>query len=795
MTSLRLLFACLALVILGTLSGCSADTGGEEELGSLSQNLCSGVKLSGTPSSAVPAGTIVNLTASGATCAGGETPEYRFFYIKEGTSVAVDIRAYAPGATVAWDTTGLGSGSYQVLVYARAVGSTAAYQSFAYANPKLLVGNVCDTVTSFTTSPSSPQSVGTQVTLTASATCSGGTAEYRYAYKAPGASSYVYIGNYGAASQTWNTSGLPVGAYSLIVYARAVGNASNYESYRYASYSLGSACTNATISTSPASPQALGTQVTLTGGATCSSPEFRFSYRVYGGSTWTPIGSWVTGTQNWDTSGLSSGLYQLLVEARQSGSAGGAETTAIASYSLGNVCNSVTLSTTPASPQGIGVIVSLTSVATCGGSATPEYRFSYQAPGSSTYTIFQAYGASGSATLDTAGFAVGAYTLLVEARAVGSSSPYETKTSTSYTLSSLTLTQVSSGLGSHVCARVNNGTARCWGANDVGQLGTGSTSAMSTLPVSVTGLTNVDMVMAGGYHSCALLSDHTVRCWGENSDGQLGNNSTTPSPSPVVVSGLNDAIALSLGTSHTCALRTGGAVSCWGNNSYLQTGSSLAADFPATKVPVAISSISGASAVYAGGFHSCALISGGLKCWGDNSLGQLGNGGTPVKSATPVDVTGLTSGVTSLAAGDSHNCAVVGGGVRCWGDNSFGQLGTGSTSTTPVTTPAAAISGLSGVADAAAGYTFSCARLTNKTVKCWGDNQYGELGDGSGAEKLAPTTVSGLSNATQITAGTVTSCVIPSSGGAQCWGSAASGTLGNGTTAPDALSPVLVTFP
>ncbi len=789
----KALLTVMALAIAGLLSGCGA-TGDEENLGEVSQNLCTGVKLAGTPAGPSAAGTNVTLTASGATCAGGQTAEYRFVYIKDGTSTPVQIRAYAAGASTVWNTTGLASGSYKVLVYARAAGTTSSFDSVAYLNPNYQIGNVCNVTSTFTTTPASPQGVGTPISLTAAATCTGGTAEYRFAYRAPGSANYVYVGAYGASTQTWNTTGLPAGLYSLIAYARAVGNTSTYESFKYSSYSLGAVCSSATISASPASPQPVGTTVNLTGGATCASPQFRFSYRLNGSSTWITIGAGTFGAamQAWNTTGLASGIYNVLVEARQTGNSGNAETTAtINSYALGNTCSTVTLAANPVSPSAVGTQVTLTGAATCSGSATAEYRFSYKQSGDPSYTLLRGYGAA-TYVWDTSAFAVGAYALFVEARSVGSTGSPESSVVSVYQLTAKYISQLNAGLGNHVCARVNDGTARCWGANDVGQLGNGVTSPSSSTPVTVTGLNTVVAVTSGGYHSCALLSNNTVRCWGENSDGQLGNNTTTASSTAVVASGLTDAVAISAGTYHTCALRTGGGISCWGNNSSLQTGTVAANN--KQLVPTAAAGVTtGATAVISGGFHTCAIVSGGAKCWGDNSLGQLGTAGTPEQTKDALAVPGLTSGVTSLGSGDSHVCAVVGGAVQCWGDNTYGQLGNGVASATPTTSPAA-VPGLSGVAEIAAGFVFSCARLTAQTVQCWGRNVEGEVGDGTGVDKFVPTAVSGISTATSVSAGSTMACALLTGNLTSCWGYGGLGALGNGGTG-DALSPVAVTIP
>jgi alpha-tubulin suppressor-like RCC1 family protein len=234
----------------------------------------------------------------------------------------------------------------------------------------------------------------------------------------------------------------------------------------------------------------------------------------------------------------------------------------------------------------------------------------------------------------------------------------------------------------------SGGGVKCWGANESGQVGngvTGPNGGVSTA-TDVVGLTSgVAAITAGGSHNCALTTSGGVKCWGRNDVGQLGNNSTTDSTTPVDVNGLTSGVvAVSAGQSSTCALTATGGVKCWGYNDFGQLGNNSTTN---SSTPVDVTGLTaGASAVSAGGAHTCALIGGALKCWGNDSVGQLGDG-TTTNSSTPVDVTGLAPGVTAVNAGAAHTCALTsGGGVRCWGDNSNGQLGDGTTtnSSTPV---------------------------------------------------------------------------------------------------------------
>ncbi|MCW2971692.1 MAG: repeat-containing protein [Solirubrobacterales bacterium] len=350
---------------------------------------------------------------------------------------------------------------------------------------------------------------------------------------------------------------------------------------------------------------------------------------------------------------------------------------------------------------------------------------------------------------------------------------------------------LASGLGTTIAA---------WGENSHWELGAGYKSAHSVGPVSVRGLSGIKSVAATYFSSYALLNDGTVRSWGGNLWGQLGDGTHgEESPTPVPVSGLTGVTAIAVGGAHAMALLGNGTVATWGGNTYGQMGNGTTlkgVEGMGSDVPVLVPGLTGVVAIAAGGADDVALLSNGtVVAWGENKQGQLGDG-TTVEKDVPTPVRGLASvraiaigGVSSLGG---HMLALLNDGtVRAVGGNPSGQLGNGTTtaSSSPVT-----VTGLGGATAVSAALSHSVALLANGDVVAWGSNDDGELGASSGPEQCgsSPTACSkvpvrvGLANVTGISAGFRFSLAL-SGGKVFAWGLNELGQLGNGTTANSSL--------
>jgi hypothetical protein len=341
---------------------------------------------------------------------------------------------------------------------------------------------------------------------------------------------------------------------------------------------------------------------------------------------------------------------------------------------------------------------------------------------------------------------------------------------------------VSVSAGPTACAVTSDGAVMCWGGVD-GVIAIEGVLAVSLVPISVAGLTSgVTAVSASGSSPCAITAGGAVMCWGSNYTGELGNGSTTSSPVPVPVTGLGSGVtAVSSSGQTACAVTGGGGVVCWGSNydgnNYVLLGNGSTSED--STVPVQVTGLtSGVTSVSCGEWFCCAVTAGGVvQCWGDY-LPNLPSGtssGTPTTVGFPdgvtsvsvgggvcaitavgglacsgisgtgvTSVTGLTGGVSSVSCGSDSCCAVtVGGGVQCWGDNTYGELGNGSTTSSP-SVPVQVFGLASGVTSVSVAGGYACATTSTGGIECWGYNSGGELGNNSTTSSSVPVSVVGF---------------------------------------------------
>ncbi len=305
------------------------------------------------------------------------------------------------------------------------------------------------------------------------------------------------------------------------------------------------------------------------------------------------------------------------------------------------------------------------------------------------------------------------------------------------------LTADSVTFGNHFgCAVLGDGSLKCWGKNTWGQVGDGTVADKSS-PVSIglgTGRT-AEAVAVHNAHTCALLDDGSVKCWGDDSYGELGNgagvtDSTSPPSTTVDLGTGRTAVALDVGADHTCAVLDNGSLTCWGRDHTGQLGNGAAITANQhDPVFVDLGTDRTAIAVATGNAHTCAILDdGSLKCWGDDQYGQLGNGAITGNQPSPVLVdlgTGRTA--VAVATGNRNTCAILDdGSVKCWGEDSQGQLGNGATSgnqPSPVSVDVG--TGRTAVAIDVFGY-HACAVLDDASMKCWGSDGAQQLGNGLG---------------------------------------------------------------
>jgi len=345
-------------------------------------------------------------------------------------------------------------------------------------------------------------------------------------------------------------------------------------------------------------------------------------------------------------------------------------------------------------------------------------------------------------------------------------------------------TAISAG-GYHGCAITPKERLKCWGYNYYGQLGIGASSDDEYKPVLVPNLENVKKVSAGDYNTCAVLAGGKLKCWGYNFYGAVGDGSTTDRRTPKQVEGLTSGVkSVSVGGYHTCALLSNGKVKCWGYNPYGEIGNGTSGNEFHT--PKTVSNIENASHVSAGYYFTCATVKEKAKCWGYNSDGELGDG-TEDSRDKPTQVTKLDSNVKRVIAGYYQACAIIGDGrLKCWGYNGYGEIGTGDTGGEYLK-PQQVAGMESGVSNVDPDYLFTCAVKDGK-AKCWGNNDEYQLGTGDTDDRDVATQVTGLTkNVVDVDTGYYNACALLESGAEKCWGSNDYGQVGINDTVNDQI--------
>ncbi len=334
-------------------------------------------------------------------------------------------------------------------------------------------------------------------------------------------------------------------------------------------------------------------------------------------------------------------------------------------------------------------------------------------------------------------------------------------------------TQLSGG-DSHTCGISSDSRAYCWG---YGLLGDGQDYQLSTTPVAVAGSLEFRQVSAGTEHFCALTTDRRAYCWGGNSSGQLGDGTTDERRTPVAVAGGRQFRSIDAGFFHTCAVTyPDNQAYCWGSNFRGKLGDGSTND---RTTPVAVIGGHRFRDATTGWDHSCGVTTANeAYCWGSNTDGQVGDGSLLNRRQRPVRVAGGHP-FRLLDAGAYYTCGITtDGSAHCWGQGEFGQIGDGDFADRR--SPSAVGGGL--VFDRlSAGYSHACGETVDNALYCWGNNVYGMLGDGSTETRTSPVQVVGARRYAQASVGSFHSCAITPAGVGFCWGSNGNGEVGDGT--------------
>jgi len=492
------------------------------------------------------------------------------------------------------------------------------------------------------------------------------------------------------------------------------------------------------------------------------------------------------------------------------------------------------------------VLKEVTAITTPTTDTTPDYTFSSTESGTITYggscSSSTTSAISGNNTITLSSLSDGTYadcTIKVSITVTTNKSVTnlsDSLTITSFTVSSSDASSSANPIAAgafHNCAILDNASVKCWGRSNLGNLGIGTTDDRGNEPGEMAALSSINLgtgrtatsISGGNVHTCALLDNASVKCWGHGGNGRLGQGNTNDLGDGANEMGDNlpsidlgtgrTATATAAGGAHSCAILDNGSVKCWGKNAHGQLGLDYTPDnlgHQPGEMGDNLSSINlgtgrTATAIAAGIFHSCAILdNGSVKCWGNNNYGQLGIDNTTQmgdSSGEMTQLTGINLGTgrtaTAIAAGRSHTCAILDNtSVKCWGRNNYGNLGIDNTTDMGKTSGSMAVLpsidlGTGRTATAiAAGFYHSCAILDNASVKCWGKNGRGQLGIDSVHTKgnvsgdmaaLSSINLGTGRTATAIAAGERHTCALLDNASVKCWGENGHGQLGIDRTA------------
>lgn len=798
------LFCLLAIALCSSCTTHSID----DDVAEVTRAICTSGSLNVTPIGPADPGTQVTLVAASVACGAGETAEFRFGYHREGVPGLTLIQDWSTSDTAHWDTTGLPSGKYVLYAYARAVGTTAT----SYRTAPYMLKDVC-TSTTLAASPTSPQAAGTLVTLSAQATCTGGTAEYRFLYRRIDQVPWLELQGWTTTgSAAWDTSGFTEAKYNLVVQVRRQGNASGWEGIQYLLFELGGF-------------------PTLTSGLHFSCARLPDgSVRCWGNNAYGQHGATTPDV------GLAPGE---MGDALPSVDLGGGNTAMALTAGPHHACAILNNGSVKCWGEnrngalGLGDLNHRSAGAGELGDALPAVALG---TGRTARSISAGYSFT-CALLDNDQvkcWGANAHGQLGQGHTadIGDAPGEMGDTLLPIDLGSGRTAKAITTGHSHVCALLDNDQVKCWGYNTAfGVLGLGDTVGRGDHPGEMgDALPAVDLgagrtavsLTAGAQHTCAVLDNQSVKCWGQAGRGQLGLGDTNhrgdasgemgDALPPVDLGPGQVANEVFAGTSHTCAVLTTGNIKCWGDNRSGQLGLGDTAErgsVPGTMggaLPtVSLGTGRTASSLSVGLASTCALLDDQtIKCWGGNGTGALGIGDNvnrgdkpgQMGDSLPIVSVGTSLSVLALPTGNPNlfNCARLSdASIKCWGSNYLGELGVGA-STAVADEPNEAAStvnlgaGRTAVAIGAANYAL-CVLLDSAQVKCMGAGS-ALLGQGDrrsrGArptdqgDNLAPIPLGVGRSVRQLAVGAAHACAILDNSQLKCWGDNAYGQLGLG---------------